>query len=242
MIQKKSLKEIRRKAQAVLGLARVYLRVPFLVNSIRKYSFQDLGQILISEVEINQLKKLFTIHGSDKSIFHDYDLVYENILNQIECNHLLEFGIGSQDLSIPNHMQKEFLPGGSLNSWAERLPHAQIVGADIDPKILCRTNQIGTILLDQRSTTSIKTALDPLNHCFDLIVVDGLHTVQANFNSFCVAIHKLSENGILVVEDVSEREMTFFWKPLISLLPKRLKGFILSRKNGYLVIWARRII
>ena len=44
---------------------------------------------------------------------------------------------------------------------------------------------------------------------FDIIIDDGLHEPKANLNFFFNSIHKLKENGIYIIEDVSNHHIKY---------------------------------
>ena len=94
----------------------------------------------------NQLEKLFIKFGSDKSLNHKYHDIYAMIIANFVTNpKILEIGLGSQNTSIPSHVNSNFKPGGSLIAFQTLLPGAIIHGADIDPTISCDDFKLFTI-------------------------------------------------------------------------------------------------
>ena len=84
--------------------------------------------------DTTDLGNLFEQHGSDKSTYHDYHLLYAPLLtpHRSETLRLLEIGLATNNLAIVSNMGKGAGPGGSVRAFRDFLPHAQIFGADID--------------------------------------------------------------------------------------------------------------
>ena len=72
---------------------------------------------------------------------------------------------------------------------------------------------------------------------FDLIVDDGLHSVQANLNSLMFAIKYLKADGICIIEDIPERSLSA-WMPVLHLLKGQPCGLV-KGKLAYL-FWFRK--
>jgi predicted methyltransferase len=51
---------------------------------------------------------------------------------------------------------------------------------------------------------------DELKENFDIIIDDGLHTFDANVCFFENSIHKLSDNGYYIIEDIQNSELILF--------------------------------
>jgi hypothetical protein len=49
-----------------------------------------------------------------------------------------------------------------------------------------------------------------LQESFDIIIEDGLHTFEANVCFFENSFHKLSDNGIYVIEDILNKDIPRF--------------------------------
>jgi len=83
-------------------------------------------------------------------------------------------------------------------------PNAEIIGADIDSRVLFQTNRIRTFELDQTSSLSIENFKNQIGEAaFDLMIDDGLHTFDAAKNLFENIHSLLKTNGIYVIEDIS---------------------------------------
>lgn len=148
---------------------------------------------------------------------HNYSDYYELIFKarRSSTETLLECGIGTNDVEIPSSMGSEANPGASLRVWRDYFYNADIFGVDIDEKILFSEERISTYKLDQTSEDSIERFLDNVEaDSFDIIVDDGLHAYHANVCLFENIIHRMSDDGIYIIEDVSydnvEKYKTYF--------------------------------
>lgn len=165
---------------------------------------------------------------TDKNTVHSYLETYETLLNfrKYSAKYILEIGI---------------LHGGSINLWKDYFLNATIYGLDI--------LNINNISDDLKNHERIKlfTSIDAYNENFinntflnnnikfDMILDDGPHT----FESMCFFIkyysQLLSDNGILILEDIQ----SYDWiEPLKNIVPEELKKFVRiydlrSNKNRY---------
>jgi tetratricopeptide (TPR) repeat protein len=145
-------------------------------------------------------------HGSDKaSGWHNYTLLYHFMFHQRRnrVRSLLELGIGTNFTDIPSNMGEQGRPGASLRGWRDYFPEAEIVGADIDRRILFSEERISTHYVDQLSPEAIDELwAATLQAPFDVIIDDGLHTFEANSLFMERSFGKLAENGLFVIEDI----------------------------------------
>lgn len=161
-------------------------------------------------------------NGSDKSTKHNYtelySLLFEKFKNQ-QFN-LFELGIGTNCESIPWNMSSKGMPGASLKSWTEYFPFCNVFAADIDENILFNTKRIKTFYCDQLNESSIKDLwqnpkLKDLE--FEIMVLDGVHTFDANMYFFNRSIHKLKIGGICIIEDIHKNHFELYRKELSKL-------------------------
>lgn len=188
----------------------------------------------------DSLKDLFNKYGSDKSSYHNYDLIYVSVLSILMKNKkeitLFEIGLGTNNVSVPSNMGVNGKPGASLRAFRDFLPTSQIFGADIDRNILFQDERISTTYLDQ---TVYSTYLQ-LNSSFgvstyDLIIDDGLHSPEANLNTLKFALQYLSTDGWLIIEDIPERSLPV-WQTTLVLLKNEYSCWIVNCKGFYLFV------
>lgn len=158
--------------------------------------------------EITDLCKIMHHHGSDKSNFHTYTRLYNELFKDLRDSNikLFEVGIGSKNINIPSNMCGFSFakPGGSLRGWKEWFRNGEIYGADIDKDILFTEDRIKCFYTDQLDPDTIQQTWAEIGEDvqFDIMIDDGLHTFEANDTFIKNAIHKLRPGGLYVVEDV----------------------------------------
>lgn len=188
------------------------------LGSIEKIEIKD-GSDLRLQVEASKqgalveerLKRLFDLHGSDKGSSHGYSLLYAWLLMKVDLNldfRILEIGLGTNRTTMPSHMGPGGRPGASLRAWRDLGEGVEVVGLDVDRKILFSEERISTYFIDQ---------LDPLTWAslpasvtergFNLIVDDGLHAPLANLNTMIASLPLLRSGGVVVIEDVPNRAL-----------------------------------
>ena len=168
------------------------------------------------------LGEIMKNNGSDKSTKHNYTKLYSVLFDKFKNQkiNLFELGIGSNSENIPWNMTVNGVPAASLNSWLEYFPLCNVYAADIDENILFNTKKIKTFYCDQLNEVSIKKMWEhPLlnNLEFEIIILDGVHTFEANMLFFYSSIHKLKTGGICVIEDIHKKDLDMYKKELNKL-------------------------
>ena len=165
-------------------------------------------------VEITPLCRIMANHGSDKwSGRHDYTIEYHSLFRnrRLGIRTVFELGIGSNSQDIPCNMGLRGTPSASLRGWRAYFPNAIIYGADIDREILINEDRIFTFYVDQRDKTSIEEMwnIEPLKSItFDLMVDDGLHSIEANLTFLRNSFRKLNLGGVYYIEDIRNSHKT----------------------------------
>jgi len=188
------------------------------------------------------MREMFDRHGSDKGTFHNYDVVYSNILTGLEGKKLqiLEIGLGTNNIDTLSSMGLGGKPGASLRAWAELFPLANITGCDIDSRILFSLHRITTYQLDQTDIDSWAQFCHKIgDKKFDLIVDDGLHTALANLVTVKESLKLLTEDGMLVIEDVYQNALPV-WKLLSQVLQSIWDVNIYRTNAAYMVLIKRK--
>jgi len=167
------------------------------------------------------LKTLVDNNLTDKERSHRYLDLYENLLNkkQFTAKYVLEVGIG--DFNLKN--------GGSIKLWRDYFKNATIFGLDI----LNIDRVIDELRYDDR--VKLLTSIDAydksffennilnLNIKFDFLLDDGPHTLESIIQFVKLYSQVLSEDGILVIEDVQKMEYIDHLKEAV---PENLKPYI----------------
>lgn len=190
----------------------------------------------------NRLAELFKLHGSDKSSVHDYHKVYGKLIaplaNLDREVRVLEIGLGSSNAKYVSNMGRRHEGGGSLRAFRDLLPQMKIFGADIDSEMLFEEDRITTQWVDQLNRQTLKQLFGGEND-FDLVIDDGLHSIDANFATYFELRSRLRIGGHLVIEDVHEAALDF-WQLMLSTCGSQFDGQIIRTKAAFLVVFTRR--
>ena len=194
----------------------------------------------------NILSELCEKYGSDKGFVnfdidkkpynwhpHTYDTYYHSIFNlsRESIKHVFECGLGTNNPNFKAHMTENGIPGASLRVWRDYFFNAKIYGGDIDEEILFEEERIKTFFLDQLNTNSIKSMWENIEvEEFDIIIDDGLHEPEANYNFFINSFHKLKKNGVFVIEDVKNKYLVYLQNKLKNYDIDIVVGFTKSKK------------
>jgi hypothetical protein len=235
-----------------------------LKKTISKFSFLSLirhnnyfdGVMLVNynildSLELNQYCEKY---GSDKGYVentttkswppHNFADIYALLFGsrRQEILKVFEMGIGTKDLSLPSNMGSYGFSGASLRIWRDYFPNAMIFGADIDKSILFQEERIQTYYVDQRDTDSIGELWQAIGGGdFDIMIDDGLHTVEAAINLFTSSIDYLKNSGIYIIEDITMERLSgimeyFHTKPFRTALFSSHRAHYKVGDNMLLVI------
>lgn len=154
--------------------------------------------------------------GSDKGNgHHNYTKLYHALFKNMRDKkfNIFELGMGTNNLYIKSNMGLHGKPGASLYGWSEYFSVANIFGADVDPAIVdgkYDTDRIKTRWVDQTNPAAIASLWQKFTEKFEIIVDDGLHEVYGNMIFLENSHHKLTEDGIYIIEDVLPHEIREF--------------------------------
>jgi len=169
----------------------------------------------------------FNNNITDKNTLHSYLPLYDNLLKPIKdtADNILEIGIG--DFCTKN--------GGSLLLWRKYFTKATIYGIDVLPlnRVFDELIQDKSIKLYVETNAYDKNFIsNKLNNIrFDFILDDGPHTLESQGKFIELYSPLLSENGILIVEDIQDIN---WLQELKNKTPEHLKQYIKTydlRKN-----------
>ena len=178
----------------------------------------------------HKLKQLLDQYGSDKASKHRYHLLYARALTNPEAvRRMLEIGIGTNNPRVVSNMSETGTPGASLRAWRAFLAKATIHGADIDRDILFTDERIQCHHVDQLSPDSLEQLRSQLGQPMDLIIDDGLHSIQANLHTLQMGLQLIQPRGWIFIEDIYEPQADFFlalsWILQQQGIASRLYGF-----------------
>lgn len=152
--------------------------------------------------EYSKFRETFKKYGSNKGgewkdrnniIRSFYAEFYEEILKNLDIKNILEIGIGLDNEA----------PGSSLKSWKELFPNANIFGADVNRNVLFQEDRIQTFYTNQLNRSDLLDLKKKLvDKKFNVIIDDGLHTFEANINTFEILYDLLDKNCYYFIEDI----------------------------------------
>ena len=167
-----------------------------------------------------ELENLLNFYGSDKGSFHGYSPAYSSILSGLGSSnlHILEIGLGTNNLDTMSNMGADGKPGASLRAWRDFCLDSSVIGCDIDERILFNEPGIKTFQLDQTSESSWQKLKSEIkNSKFDLIIDDGLHSPLANLQTILAVEDLIAPGGAIVIEDIATQSIPV-WQTLSILL------------------------
>lgn len=98
--------------------------------------------------------------------------------------------------------------GGSLKMWKEYLgPDAKIIGIDINPNCKAHENENIEIFIGSQDDPELIDAVFKKYPRIDIVLDDGSHIMKHMIASFELMYHRLSPNGLYMVEDTH----TCYW-------------------------------
>merc|ERR1712232_731610 len=115
---------------------------------------------------------------------------------------LLEVGLGGA-LAFDG-MGMGYPPGSSLKAWRRIFPLSNITGLDIDEDAVkvAHGTRFQSFMCDSQNATQARRALK--GKLFDIIIDDGLHTINSQKATARALWPYLRQGGLYVIEDASE--------------------------------------
>ena len=148
--------------------------------------------------------------------------------------------MGTNNIDTASNMGLHGRPGASARAFRDFLPGAEICGADVDRRILFSEERIQTFWVDQLSTVSLQELFANQAN-FDLIIDDGLHTIEANLNTLTSAMTAIRPGGWIVIEDIGpDSECLSVWLAVSSIIGDRFETFLLDTLGGSRMFLARQ--
>lgn len=130
---------------------------------------------------------------TDKNTTHSYLPLYETLLAPIRygARNVLEVGVNT---------------GGSIKLWYDYFPNATIYGYDISERGLMYRDMknVPRIVLNLNENAYTSECTKKLEFKFDFLLDDGPHTLESQEAFVELYSPLLSDNGILIIEDVQD--------------------------------------
>ena len=167
----------------------------------------NLSENPTTSLEELSLNSIIEKYGSDK-LKSGYSHFYESIFSSYKNKPInyLEIGLGTVDPSIPSSFcgiyshYEHYTPGAILKAWKEYFPNGQIYGIDVAPDCMINEDRIQTKLGSSTDSSFSKSFYPEVS--FDIILDDGLHTADAQIQTFFNFFDKVKDGGIYIIEDI----------------------------------------
>ena len=217
----------------------IYLKILIYKSKLflKNYLYLKIQEPILINNKFSELcEKFITDKGglsknSNKRSFHFYSSFYHEYFNNDKENIKLIFecGIGSSNKNIKSNIFGKNSPGASLKVLKNYFSNAEIYGGDIDKKTFFTENRINTLYVDQLNTDSILDMWAKIGkRDFDLIIDDGMHTLDASYNFFKYSFENLKYDGLYIIEDVH----IAYLKKLIKKLSKFKPLIVTTHKEN----------
>lgn len=163
-----------------------------------------------------KLIELIDNTATDKNTLHSYVNLYEELFHtkQYTANKILEIGIAD---------------GGSIKLWHDYFINATIYGLDIlDDTRPCDSIKNNNRIVLHTSTNAYdynffnKNFIDNKIY-FDILIDDGPHTLQSMIQFIKLYSNIMTDDGILIIEDVQSIDWVHALKENV---PNNLKKYI----------------
>lgn len=132
--------------------------------------------------------------SSDKVPRHGYQRFYPYFLEPFRRKD------GVKVLEIGFHL------GNSVQLWKNYFINPRIFSIDIKDSVECEF-LAGYYKMDQSDRSEIEKFVNNIEHRFDVIIDDGSHVPDHQWNTFIHLFKVLNEGGIYIIEDIE----TSFW-------------------------------
>jgi hypothetical protein len=153
---------------------------------------------------LNDLRQVLDRVITDKDYPHSYLPIYEKEMTKINDVSVLEIGVNY---------------GGSLLLWDCYFENATILGVDPFPQfngLIPSGVEYPVYLIDSRDKNDCDSNFK--DNIFDYIIDDGLHTIEAQMQTFDNYFSKLKNNGKYFIEDIQMFES-------VQLMKNHLKDY-----------------
>jgi hypothetical protein len=230
---------IRLGLESAARMPRSYLRLVDQLAKVRRMPVYSIDDLVLSDQQKEYaaaLGHLLDSFGSDKARL-GYHPLYALIFDLLKPKRILEIGLGTTNVNIPSNMGHHGAPGASLRAFKAFSPNSRILGADIDPNI--SIEGFNTFVVDQVQPDTFVDLTRRSGSAFDLIIDDGLHSVEANLNTLTWAICNLTPNGVIAIEDINENSLDIWFSLYPLLLSSGYSASLVFSGVGYICVIGR---
>jgi hypothetical protein len=192
------------------------------------------------------LSEIFNKYGTDKDK-NGYTALYHLLFNNLRNSNLLicEIGIGTMIPNVKSSMLgyglQNYKPGGSLRAWRDYFFNSNIVGFDIQLDTQFEEERIKTFLCDSTNLDSVSKTMTKIEGQFDIIIDDGSHKDEDQFNTLKNFYPYLKNGGIYIIEDIYPGSMVSNNPEIIGNIIEHDPFFYVGLKNNLCVIYKNHL-
>ncbi len=143
---------------------------------------------------LTELTKTSLKTNTDKSFWHKYTEVYDSIFKKIRS-----------ESRVPSILEYGVFKGESIQTYLDFFPNSVINGLDILPERpeWPKDSKVTYHKVDQSQRHQIKDLLARINLKFDLVIEDGGHRPDQQFNSLIETLPYMKlEGSVYILEDL----------------------------------------
>lgn len=197
-------------------------------------------------MEDSDLAILFNKYGSDKDR-NGYSPLYHTLFynKRQEPLNILEIGIGTMipgaRSSMVGYALDNYAPGGSLRAWRDYFPRGRIIGMDIQPDTQISEDRIETYFCDSTNAKGVVGVMERLNINFDIIIDDGCHHFQSQFETLKNFYPYLNSGGIYIIEDIYPGSLVSTNPAIVKNIVNNDPLFFVGIQNNQCVIYKNHL-
>ena len=157
---------------------------------------------------VTELCHIMRKHDCDKGLgAHNYSTLY----------HALFKGMRHQEINIIEIGYNKH--GIAIAPWRDYFTKANIYGAD-NHVVTNPPAQTKILLMDERFPVDIHKMFHKIDQKMDVIIDDGIHTFDGNWNLFIHAVQYLKNGGLYIIEDLTKETRDKFMRKRDEILSK----------------------
>ena len=161
----------------------------------------------IEKLRNRHLLSLFKKYGGDK-MESGYAQLYSSIFNNLKDKEIkhLEIGLGTLIPEIPSSFYQvpkihpQYQPANCLRVWQDYFVNGEIYGVDVAEDCMIEDERIKTFLGSSTDRQFCDSSFG--DETFDIILDDGLHTAEAQIETFRNLFHRVNKDGYYIIEDI----------------------------------------
>ena len=157
----------------------------------------DANRIQYDDFERYFANSSLTSHGlragTDKAYWHRYTDFYEPFFRALK-----------QRVQTPSILEIGVLRGASVQLYLDYLNEPKVIGVDLLPESASWPNgdNISYFQIDQSDRLALQNMIDEIGESFDLIVDDGGHLPEQQYNTLMTCFESVKPGGIYILEDL----------------------------------------